>query len=570
MSTINRRRFDLTTASFGGATLALLALFYTLPDAPPSARRLDWFVFIPVYGVFLIAGAIMLTGGFWFSLFMAAVAEARADGRGNARRPAETMPSQRNTAIKAAGVAIILMVAGSSIGASSAEQHAAALGLIIQPWTGDFDGMVQRRRIRILTPYDRTHYYIDKGIQRGVIYDAGVQLEAAINRRLKTTAATRVHVAFVPTPRSELYHALIDGRGDVIATNITMTPERARLVDFAVPGRTNVKEVIVTGREPGVVRGLDDLSGAEVSVRENSIEFDSLAALNRSFAEQGKAPVIVRTVSADLTDEDILEMVNAGLLKAAVVDDFVAEFWSQVLDDLTVHPDVVVRREVAVGWAVRKGSPRFIAELNPFIEAHRPGTLFGNTMMQKYLRATTFVRRATARAELAKFETMTETFRRYADRYNLDYLLMMAQGYHESGFDQRVSSRRGAIGVMQVMPATGRDLAVGDVRQLDSNVHAGVKYIRLMIDRYFDEPALDPLTRTLFALAAYNCGPGRVRELRKEAARRGLNADRWFGNVERIADDRVGRQTVDYVSSIYKYYVAYRLTIDGSRSRGMM
>ena len=474
----------------------------------------------------------------------------------------------------AAGVAIVVVLAGSSVGVRAIEQHAPqhapALGLIIQPWTGDFDGMVQRRRIRILTPYDRTHYYIDKGIQRGVIYDAGVQLEAAINRRLRTTAAARVHVVFVPTPRTELYQSLVDGRGDVIATNITITPERARLVDFTVPGRTNVEEVIVTGPDAGVVRTLDDLSGAEVSVREHSIEFDSLAALNRTFRAQGKAAVIVKTVSADLTDEDILEMVNAGLLKAAVVDDFVAEFWKQVLPDLAVHSDVVVRRELAVAWAVRKGSPRFIAELNPFIEAHRPGTMFGNTMMQKYSRSAKSLKRATAGAELAKFQTMIETFRRYSDRYNLDYVLMMAQGYHESGFDQRMSSRRGAIGVMQVMPATGRDLAVGDIRQLDSNVHAGVKYIRLMIDQYFDEPALDPLTRTLFALAGYNCGPARVRELRKEAARRGLNADRWFGNVERIADERVGRQTVDYVSSIYKYYVAYRLTLDGSRSRGLI
>ena len=121
---------------------------------------------------------------------------------------------------------------------------------------------------------------------------------------------------------------------------------------------------------------------------------------------------------------------------------------------------------------------------------------------------------------------------------------------------------------MQVMPATGQELKVGDIRQLEPNIHAGVKYMRFMIDQYFDNEPMDRLNKGLFAFAAYNCGPGRVRSLRKEAAKRGLDPNMWFNNVEIVASEKIGRETVTYVSNIYKYYVAYKLiTEDGEERR---
>lgn len=140
---------------------------------------------------------------------------------------------------------------------------------------------------------------------------------------------------------------------------------------------------------------------------------------------------------------------------------------------------------------------------------------------------------------------------------------MAAQGYQESQLDQTRRSAVGAIG--EVMPATGEKLDVGNIAQLEPNIHAGVKYIRTLVDQYFAGPELDPVNRLLFAFAAYNAGPARVRALRDEARRRGLNPDVWFDNVERIAAERVGRETVQYVANIYKYYVAYTLVeADGS------
>jgi membrane-bound lytic murein transglycosylase MltF len=144
---------------------------------------------------------------------------------------------------------------------------------------------------------------------------------------------------------------------------------------------------------------------------------------------------------------------------------------------------------------------------------------------------------------------------------------MMAQGYQELRLDQTVKSPVGAIGVMQVMPATAKELAVGNVSQLDANIHAGVKYIRFMIDRYYADEPMDDINKGLFAFASYNAGPARVRQLRKEAAAKGLNPNLWFHNVDTIAAARIGAETVTYVSNIYKYYVAYRLLAEDAADR---
>jgi membrane-bound lytic murein transglycosylase MltF len=146
---------------------------------------------------------------------------------------------------------------------------------------------------------------------------------------------------------------------------------------------------------------------------------------------------------------------------------------------------------------------------------------------------------------------------------------MAAQGYQESQLDQSVRSRVGAIGVMQIMPATGRDLAVGDITQTEPNIHAGVKYFRFMMDEFYKDEPMTELNKGLMTLASYNAGPGRMRQLRRETARRGLDPNVWFGNVERIVSERIGRETVQYVSNIYKYYVAYRLVMEreGERTR---
>jgi membrane-bound lytic murein transglycosylase MltF len=430
--------------------------------------------------------------------------------------------------------------------------------LITRPWTGDFDGMVERRLVRVLTVYSKTFFFVDKGTQRGIVHDVGRELEQALNRKLKAKHL-RVSVAFIPVSRDELLPELVAGRGDIAAANLTITPARLKTVDFTAPWIKGVDEIVVTGPHSPPIATLDDLAGKEVFVRTSSSYYENLVKLNATFERQGKAAVKLTPAPEILEDEDLLEMLSAGLIKVVVVDGHKAGFWKQVFPQLTLHPDVAVGTGGAIAWAIRKGSPKLKSELDGFVRKHGKGTAFGNEIFQRYLKDTRYVKEATADAEMRKFKATIDVFRKYGDRYGLDWMLMAAQGYQESRLDQNARSRVGAIGVMQVMPATGKELKVGDITQLDPNIHAGVKYIRFMIDQYYKGEPMDDLNKGLFAFASYNAGAGRIAGLRKEAAKRGLDPNVWFHNVERVAAEKIGRETVTYVSNIYKYYVAYTL-----------
>jgi membrane-bound lytic murein transglycosylase MltF len=427
-----------------------------------------------------------------------------------------------------------------------------------QPFTGDFDDMVKRRLIRAGVVFNRTQYFIDKGVQRGFVYEAIKLFEEQLNKRLKT-GPLMVHVAILPHSRDQLFAALQEGKVDFVAAALTITPERRKVADFSTPTRTGVDEIVVSAEGVPPVATADELSGREVFVRRSSSYAESLDRLNESLTRRGKPAVTIKPAPEVLEDDDILEMVNAGLVELTVVDDFVAEFWQQVFPNIHPQPSAAVRKGGEIGIGVRKNNPKLLQATNMWINEYGPRTAFGNMMERRYLQSANYVKNAAAEAEQKKLTDLAKHFATYSNRYDLDELLMAAQGYQESRLDQSVKSRVGAIGVMQVMPATGKDMGVGDINQIEPNIHAGVKYMRFMMDQYYKDDPMDRLNKGLMTLASYNAGPGRVRQLRKEAAQRGLDPNVWFGNVERIASERIGRETVTYVSNIFKYYVAYRL-----------
>jgi membrane-bound lytic murein transglycosylase MltF len=329
----------------------------------------------------------------------------------------------------------------------------------------------------------------------------------------------------------------------------------------------NVSEVVVTGPGAPAIASLEDLSGKEVFAREGSSYHESLVALNAKLQAQGKAPVVIMPAPQNLEDDDLLEMVNAGLLPAIVVDDYIANFWTKVLPNLTIHQNVALRTGGTLAVAIRKNSPQLSSALNAFMGNYGLGTAFGNQIERKYLVSTRYVKGAASEAERKKFLGLVEFFRKYSEQYSMDYLLMAAQGYQESQLNQEARSHVGAIGVMQVMPATGKELNVGDITKTEPNIHAGVKYMRRTMDAYFKDEPIDDLNKALLTFASYNAGPGRIRQLRREAAKQGLDPNVWFGNVEQIASERIGRETVTYVANIYKYYIAYRLVLDENERR---
>jgi membrane-bound lytic murein transglycosylase MltF len=438
--------------------------------------------------------------------------------------------------------------------------------IVGKPFNGDLDQMVKRRLIRVGAPFNRTFYFIDNGVQRGLSYDYAKLFEDQLNKQFNT-GNLKVNVVLLPMARDELIPQLRAGKIDAVVAQLTVTPEREKLVAFSDPTRRNVDEVLVTGPAAPPVRSLADLGRAKVLVRKSSSYYASIAAYNARQHAAGKPEIAVASAPESLEDDDLLEMVNAGLVPATVVDNYFAAFWKQVFPNLVVHDDLTLRTGGELAVAYRKENPQLGAEFNDFIANNGFSSVFGRVLSQRYLQSTKYLQSADSEADRKRFLDMVQLFRRYGDQYSFDYLLMAAQGFQESGLNQDAKSHVGAVGVMQLMPQTGAAQAVGDIRQIDPNIHAGVKYMRFMRDRYFEGQPMDDLNKGLFTFAAYNAGPGKIDALRREAAARGLDPNVWFGNVERIASERIGRETVTYVSNIYKYYIAYKLITEQQRQR---
>ena len=439
-------------------------------------------------------------------------------------------------------------------------------------WIGDFDGMRQYRHIRVLVPYSKTFFVVDRGHQSGISYELGKALEAWLNKThpYARKSSLQWRVMFIPVARDELLPKLLEGVGDIAAGGLTITEGRLQTVDFAAPFATGIREAVVTGPQSKPLSRLEDLSGREVTVRASSSYFEHLINLNKSFKARGLAPIDVQPADENLESEDLLEMVNAGLIETMVVDRYIAEAWSPLYTDLTIHDGFYVHEGAEFAWAIRKSSPLLKKELSAFMQAHRLGTVFGNMLRNKYVKNSKRVLNATSQEELKKYRELVGLFQKHAHTYAFDHLMLMAQGFQESQLNQQARSPRGAVGVMQLLPSTAADRAVniqGIERSADKNIEAGSKYMRLLADKYLDDPELSPLNKTLMSFAAYNAGPGNLRKFRRLAQKSGLDPNIWFGNVEHAAARIVGRETVDYVGNIYKYYVAYKLAAAKAEKR---
>jgi membrane-bound lytic murein transglycosylase MltF len=497
-----------------------------------------------------------------------------------AHRPTHSSPRARLAFV--AGAALVwALFAGPIYAATEAkpspqkpqrEQLTIATEEATKPWTGDLDGMVKRRFIRILTVYSKTFYTVDKGVQRGAAFDGGRLFVEDLNKKLAKEKKlqqkhVKVQALFIPVGRGELLPALAAGKGDIAMAGLGVTEEREKLVDFSTPMLSNVSVVVVSGPASPAISSVDDLAGKEVFVRKSSVHYELLTALNRRFAAEKKPAVVIKEAPEELEDEDLLEMVNAGLIPFTATADFYVNFWKQIFPKIKAHEGVALLTGGNIAWAIREDSPQLKAAADDFVARHAKGTPIGNRVLARYFKNAKYVKDAGSEAERKKFLALVQYFQKYGDQYDVDWLLMGAQGYQESQLNQTAKSPVGAIGVMQVMPATGKDLAVGDINETEANIHAGVKYMRWMIDQYYGKEPMTKLDKALFAFASYNAGAGRISQLRKEAAKRGLDPNVWFHNVEYVAAEKIGAETVTYVSHIYKYYIAYKLIMETKEER---
>jgi membrane-bound lytic murein transglycosylase MltF len=433
-------------------------------------------------------------------------------------------------------------------------------------WTGDLDGMIERRLVRIAVPYGRTLFYHDRGRERGLTADAARKFEEYLNKKYKKDLKKRpITVLLIPTTRDQLIPALLEGRADIAAGNITITEARRAQIDFSVPIAKPFSEIIVTGPGAPALSTLDDLAGQEVFVRPATSYYESLTALNARFQEAGKPAMTLTLLPDPIEDEDKLDMINAGLLDISVVDEWLADVWAPLLPQVVVRKDLVLRNGGEVGWAFRNDSPKLQADVDDFITnvVRKYGLVTSN--LKSFSAKLRKAKNAKAGKDWERFQQAVDLFRKYGDQYGFDYLLLAAQGYQESQLDQSKRSPVGAVGIMQLMPATGKEMKVGDINKPEPNVHAGAKYMDQLLETYFPDAHLDDENRTLFAFAAYNAGPGRMAKLRKVAAEQGYNPDKWFNNVEWVVAAKVGQEPVTYVRNIYKYYVSYKLAVEAAR-----
>lgn len=430
----------------------------------------------------------------------------------------------------------------------------------IAPWLGDLDGMADRRVIRILTVYSVGRYYLDGAKESGLVKEAAIALEDFINQRVGNPAS-RIHVVVIPMARDRLIPALLQGKGDIVAAGLSITDEREARVQFSIAASKPLSEILVTGPAASPLASVNDLSGRTVYLRRSSSYRESVETLNASLRNQGKAPISIEYVSEALEDDDLVEMVNAGMLPWAIVDDYKLPWWEDVFTALTVREDIVFNSGRQVAWAMRPDNPQLTRAVNDFLQGHREGTLFGNILRNRYFRDFDWAGNATAPDVMSRYSDYRDFFYRYGDKYQFDPLLLAAQGYQESRLDQSARSSMGAVGVMQIKPSTARDKNVGidDVHTAEPNIHAGTKYLAFLRERYFSDEEIDARNQMLMALAAYNMGPARMIQVRSKAAEMGYDPNRWFDHVEVAAARHVGREPVTYVANISKYYLAYTL-----------
>ena len=315
-----------------------------------------------------------------------------------------------------------------------------------------------------------------------------------------------------------------------------------------------------------------DLEGRRVVVRGGSSYAEHARALDRHLREQGGGGLEVVEADPSLATEDLLELVAAGAVEMTFADDYMARAWADVLEGLVVRSDVVLHQGVQIAWAVRPDNPKLLAALDAFARTVRKGSTLGNVLFTRYYE--NIDRRLAnplAADERQRLARMQELFVRYGTEYDIDWVALAAQAYQESRLDPSRVSPAGAVGVMQLRPSTAAALGFDDIRAVEPNIHAGAKYLASLRDRYFDDEDMTPADRLDFAWAAYNAGPTRVQRLRRLAAERGFDANRWFDHVEQVAAAEVGREPVDYVRNIVKYYVAYRLYLEeeGERRRSL-
>ncbi len=438
-------------------------------------------------------------------------------------------------------------------------QEAPSLSLEIQePFVGDLPAMKTRHVIRVLVSYSKTNFFIVKGQPYGFEYDLLQEFAKGLNRGIKKRHIP-TRLVFIPVPFDELLVGLKNGKGDIAASGLTITPERLKHVSFTTPYVRDVEEIIVTRKNLKGIHSLQDLQGKALYLVKGTSYEPHMRTLNRELQRQHMKLIQLQTVGAHLTTEDLLELTNSGIIDLMVADKHLAELWSSALPHIQLRPDLRIHKGGEMAWATRPNNPQLRKSLNAFLKRNRKGTLLGNILFKRYYKNEEWIINPLSGKEKQKLALYTSLFKKYGRIYQFDWKLLAAQAYQESRLDQSKKSSRGALGLMQILPSTARNppITIRNIHQAENNVHAGVKYLAHLRDHYFSHTRYSLQEQTNFSLAAYNMGPGKLQSLQQHAKKMKINPYVWFSHMEQVALRKVGREPVRYVANIHKYYLAY-------------
>lgn len=428
---------------------------------------------------------------------------------------------------------------------------------------GDLDALLKQRVVRALVVYERGFFFLDHGQQKGILVNQLKGLERWLNRTYLPHAKNPLHIVTIPVRRDRLLDYLAQGYGDLVVANLTVTPARAERVLFSQPVIAPVEEWVVSADSLPELTRITQLSGRRIWVRASSSYHESLLRLNRLLAELGLPPVYIETAPEFLQDGDLLEMVAAGMIPLTVTDSFKGRPWLQTLDGLRAHRMIPLRDDGRSAWAMRSDSPQLQGAVNRFLAQAPERLLYDDQALRQYIRQGDTLSNILAPHRVVRLNQIRSVLQKYAARYDLDWLMLAAMAYKESGLDPSARSERGAVGLLQLLPDTGAAVNIRGERlaSLEGNVEAACRYLRWILDNYLHDPTLDRLNRHLLVFAAYNAGPNRIQRLRDKARDLGLDTKQWFGNLDQLVGNEVGQVPVNYVGTIYKYYVAYRYSL---------
>lgn len=440
--------------------------------------------------------------------------------------------------------------------------------------TGDLDEIKERGVIRVITRNNPITYFLHKGRQFGFDYELMKIAARDLDVRLEMV---------VPPSRDLLIPWLLEGRGDVVAASLTVNEGRKAKVAFSHP-YFYVDELVVKKKGAKGPSTLEEMKGRTIHVRKSSSYYATLKK------KQKVGGFEIALAPEDLETEDLIAQVASGEIELTVAD-------SNILDlELTYGTEVeeafpltqLVRKEgekrsklapdaaKSIAFAVRKDNPKLRSFLSKWAEEHYRG-LHYNILKKRYFASRKNFAKAKEHrlGKTGKISPYDDLIQRFAAKYGLDWRLMAAQAFVESRFDPNAKSWVGAQGLFQVMPRTGEALGFDNLQDPEEGVHAGIKYMDRLIERF--DPEIPFKQRVLFALASYNAGYGHVLDARRLAEAQGLDRNRWFGNVEKgmrlLAKPEFARharhgycrggEPVAYVAHIEELYDAYvKVTAD--------